>query len=486
MQEETARPAVALHSDLERNAIGALGATMQAITHISPAIAAFFYTQFVVSLAGITAPIAYLIGFVLVLMLGNSLVQLSKHMPSAGGYYTYVSRAIHPRIGFLTSWMYVLYSPLCGGPIYGFFGFIAAGALKSYYNIDVPWLWWVCIAVGAPLVAYLQHEGIKISTKAMLVLGAFEIGIVFLLALSGFLHPGPGGISLAVFNPGNMLKDSGGALAISGFTLAIVFSVQGLTGWEAAAPLAEETKDPRRNVPISVIASIVLLGAFLVFVFWGIITYFGVDSIDTLIGSKELPALAMAQDLWGGFWLLLLFAFLNSVIAVCLATANVGTRMWYAMARSGSFPKVLAKVEPKRKTPTNAILLQMALSLVAGLGTGFVFGADVSFFLIDGLILVIGVTVVYLFANLAVFMYYRGEKKAEFNVLLHVVFPLLSSLVLIYAVIQSFNPAPAAPYSYAPFIDGAWFLLGVIILVVLRSRGREDWLLNAGEAIADA
>ncbi|MFN8631828.1 MAG: APC family permease [Chloroflexota bacterium] len=483
---EATKPATALHSDLERNAIGALGATMQAITHISPAIAAFFYTQFVVSLAGITAPIAYLIGFVLVLMLGNSLVQLSKHLPSAGGYYTYVSRAIHPRMGFLTSWMYVLYSPLCGGPIYGFFGFITAGALKSYYGIDVPWLWWVCIVLGAPFVAFLQHQGIKISTRAMLILGGFEIGIVFLLALFGFLNPGPGGISLAVFNPMNMLKDDAGGLALSGFTLAIVFSVQGLTGWEAAAPLAEETENPRRNVPISVIASIILIGSFLVFVFWGIITHFGVDSIDTLINSEELPALKMAQDVWGAGWLLLLFAFLNSVIAVCLATANVGTRMWYAMARSGSFPKALAKVEPNKKTPTNAILLQMCLSLVAALGVGFWLGPDVSFFLIDGLILVIGVTVVYLFANLAVVMFYRGEKKAEFNIVLHVIFPVISSLVLIYAVIQSFNPAPDAPYSYAPLIDGAWFVLGVVILLIYRARGNEAWILNAGEAIAEA
>ena len=202
--------------------------------------------------------------------------------------------------------------------------------------------------------------------------------------------------------------------------------------------------------------------------------------------SHHLQPVSGRSILWGGFWLLLLFAFLNSVIAVCLATANVGTRMWYAMARSGSFPKALAKVEPKRKTPTNAILLQMVLSLVAGIGVGFWFGADVSFFLIDGLILVIGVTVVYLFANLSVFMFYRGEKKAEFNVLLHVVFPLLSSLVLIYAVVQSFNPAPAEPYSWAPVIDGVWFLAGVVILVWMRARGREDWLLNAGEAIAEA
>ena len=57
---------------------------MQAITHISPAIAALFFTQFVISLAGITAPLAYVAGFIIVLLLGSTLVQLSKHLPSAG------------------------------------------------------------------------------------------------------------------------------------------------------------------------------------------------------------------------------------------------------------------------------------------------------------------------------------------------------------------------------------------------------------------
>src|SRR2546423_10086265 len=118
-----------VHTDLKQGALGLVGATMQAITHIAPAIAALFFTQFIVTLAGITAPLAYLIGVVVVLMLGNTLVQFSKHLPSAGGYYTYVSRALSPRAGFLTSWMYVLYSPLSGGPIYGFFGFILAGEL---------------------------------------------------------------------------------------------------------------------------------------------------------------------------------------------------------------------------------------------------------------------------------------------------------------------------------------------------------------------
>jgi amino acid transporter len=481
----TSQPAPGLHSDLERNAIGLLGATMQCVTHIAPAIAAFFYTTVVVSYAGITAPLAYFVGFLLVLMLGNSLIQLSKHLPSAGGYYTYVSRAIHPRAGFLTSWMYILYSPLCAGPIYGFFGFILAGELKTAYDIDVPWLWAACILIGAPIVAYVQHRGIRLSAEFMLVTGGLEMLIVLALGLSGLISPGPGGFSFAPFNPANIATTAG-------FALAIVFNVQALTGWEAAAPLAEETSDPKRNVPRSVLLSITLIGVFLVVVFWGLISGFGVDNISAITSSTELPALALAHTLWGPLWWVLLIAFLNSVFAVCLATANVSTRMWYGMARSGSFPKALAKVDPKYKSPTNAILLQLALSIVGALVVGYLLGPDVSFFLIDGLILVIGVTVVYLMANLAVWMFYRGEHRAEFNWLLHGGFPLVSSIVLVLAIFFTFFPPagygspPAEPYNYAPIIDALWLVLGVIILFWMRARGREEWLLNAGEAVAEA
>ena len=485
MVSNASSTAAPMKTDLEENAIGLLGATMQCITHISPAIAAFFYTAFVVGLAGLTAPLAYFAGFVLVLLLGNTLVQFSKHLPSAGSYYTYVSRAIHPRAGFLTSWMYILYSPLCGGAIYGFFGFILEGELKTNWNIDAPWLWPVCVLVGAPFVAFVQHRGIKLSTEFMLITGGIELLVVAVLALSGLASPGPGGFSFEPFNPANIAS-------FAGFSLAIVFSVQALTGWEGAAPLAEETTDPKRNVPRSVFLSITLIGVLLVVVFWGVIVGFGVSDVTQVTASSELPALALAHRLWGSLWVVLLFAFLNSVFAVCLATANVSTRMWYGMARSGSFPQALAKVHPKYKSPTNAILLQMALSLVSALGVGFLLGADRSFFLIDGLILVIGVSFVYIVANVGVFMFYRGEHRAEFNPILHAVFPLVSSVVLILALFFTFFPPegfgtpPAEPYSFAPIIDTVWLLVGVGILVWLRSRGKEEWLLKAGQAVGEA
>lgn len=468
-----------VQTELKTDSIGLLGATMTAITHIAPAIAGFFFTAFIVSMAGITAPLAYFFGFLIVLMLGVTLAQLARHLPSAGGYYTYVSRALHPRAGFLTSWMYILYSPLVGGPLAGFFGYIVAGELSSNWGIEVPWLWWVSVLVFSVLTAFLQWEGIKLSVNFVVVTGGVEMAIVLGLALFGFANPPAGtSITLDVFNPA--MIPAGGA-----FLLAVVLTVQGLTGWEASAPLAEETKDPKRNVPRSVILSIVLIGSFLVVVFWGVITGFGNDA-DAIAKSDVLPALALAHRVWGDFWWIVMLAFLNSVAAVCVACANVGTRMWYSMARSGSFPKALAKLHPVHKTPTNAIIAQMFLNIGAGLFVGAVWGSETGFFFATGIVLVLAVTVVYIMANLAVYVFYRREHRDEFNWLLHFIFPLVSSVVLIYACYRGFfDPFPDAPYNMGPFIVGGWLLIGVGMLLVLRSRGNEEWLLKAGQALGD-
>src|ERR1700677_1802941 len=253
---------------LRAGAIGLGGATMQAVATIAPAIAGLFFTQYVVSLTGVTAPLAYVLGVCIVLMLGSTLVQLSKHMSSAGGYYTFVSRAINPRVGFLTAWMYVFYNPLCAGPIYAYFGYILQQELKAQYGINAPYLWWLCLITGAPFVAFLAWRGLALSVRVLVGLGLLEMSIVFALALSGFISPGPGGDNVSSWIPSHSLSGAG-------FALAVVFSLQGLTGWEAAAPLAEETTNPRRNIPRATMIAILALGAFLVIVYWGQIIGWG-------------------------------------------------------------------------------------------------------------------------------------------------------------------------------------------------------------------
>jgi amino acid transporter len=87
---------------LRAGALSLSSVLMQGITHIAPAVGIVLTLQLITSLAGVAAPLAYLIAFVIVLTLGLSLTQLAKHLASAGGYYTYVSRTRPSAPGFLT------------------------------------------------------------------------------------------------------------------------------------------------------------------------------------------------------------------------------------------------------------------------------------------------------------------------------------------------------------------------------------------------
>lgn len=90
------------------------GVLMQSVTGIAPAIAGLFTVQFIVVNAGVTAPLAYFGAFVIALMLGYVLAQFARHLSSTGSYYTFVSRSLGGRAGFLVAWVYLLFYPVVG------------------------------------------------------------------------------------------------------------------------------------------------------------------------------------------------------------------------------------------------------------------------------------------------------------------------------------------------------------------------------------
>ena len=456
------------------------GALMQNITHIAPAIAAFFFTPFVVSLAGAHSVLAYAVGVVVVFGLGVCLTQLAKNFPSAGGYFTYISRTIGPRMGFLSAWTFIFYAPIISGPVAAFFGFILQNQLKSAYGFDFPW--WVTTLILVPLISLLMYLGIVLSVRLLIVLGILEMLIVLALAISGLTHPGVGGSDLKVLNPS---FNPGHIATASGVALAVVFSVQGLTGWEGAVPLAEETQNPRKNVKRSILISIVIVGVLLVVAYWGQVVGWGVNNLKSLVSSPTLPALVLGTKYWGHFWPVVMFALFTSVVANLIACQNVATRMWWNMADKGALPKAVATLHPTRKTPVVAILIQFVMAMGLGLGVGFLLGPEVSFNLLVGLTLVLSIIFIYIVSNIGMSRYYWRERRSEFNWFLHFLLPLVTSAVLAYSVVKSFQPFPAAPYAYAPEIVGGWMLVGVGVLYWLHRTGREDWLTRAGDIVSE-
>jgi amino acid transporter len=98
-----------------------------------------------------------------------------------------------------------------------------------------------------------------------------------------------------------------------------------------------------------------------------------------------------------------------------------------------------------------------------------------------GFVLVISVIFIYIMANLGVLLYYWRERRHEFNWIYHFVFPVGTSVILVYSLIKSFTPFPEAPYNWSPAIVGVWILIGCGILVFFKLRGNEEWLAKAVE-----
>ncbi len=442
---------------------------MQGITHMAPAAGLILSIQFIVKEAGTLTPLAYGIAFLIVLTLGVSLIQLARHLPSAGGYYTYLSRTVHPGAGFLTAWLYFLYDPTSTAINLAYMGLLLQQALRSEWGLVCPW--WAFLFVAALLIGLLSFYGVEISARLMLVLGLAEVVIVLLLCAAGL---NAGAVPAAV--PGG-----GGA---HGLWLGVVLAIFSFTGFESVAPLAEETEAPKKNLPRAILGGILLMGGFYLFTSWALLRGWraaGLGGLTAFADAAEYPVLVLARRLWGPAWVLILLALFNSVIAVSIACTTSSTRVFYAMGRAGALPRALAFVHPVHRTPVVAIWVQTALTLLIGLVLGFWLGPDQEYFFL-GVVMTLGMVLVYSAGNLGVFLFFTQEKRESYNPILHVVFPLFSTLGLIAVGVLSVYPLPPPPIRYAPYVVLVWLGLGILVLFIMRLQGKERFLLHAGQA----
>ena len=472
MATNTDRPGpTGIQTELREGAVGLPGVLMQGIATIAPAFAILASFVFITGFAGIVTPWAYLFGGALLALQALSAAQLAKQFPSAGGWYTWIARALHPRAGFFAGVLFSVWLPPVGALTLSLLGkTVLEPAIKEEYGVTIPW--WIWVVAGLALVIWWSYAGIVVSERLLIITGAVEIVLMVALAVTALANPGPGGFNFAPLNPGNF------HLA-SNLFLGVVFSIFAFSGWESTGPLAEESRNPRRNVPIGLVGSVLVLMAYFVFVTWGYLVGFGTDKVGEINFDIPFPVTTVAERVWGGGWVLLLFALLNSAIAVSIACFNGGTRTWYAMGRSGVLPSSLGKVVPSRQTPDNAIHLQVAVNALAFVLV-LIFGAEDTFFTWANMI-TLGLITMYLLANIAVARYYLTEARSQFNPLLHVVVPAVASAAGLVVVWKSyFSPFQSTgPVYWGLMCFIVLVVVTVLALVLLRVRGREDWLHRA-------
>jgi amino acid transporter len=455
---------------LQAGGMGLWGAVTQAVTHIAPSFGLLTGATFIASQSGISISLTYFIAFLICMSIGLSIVQLARHLPSAGGYFTYVSRTLSPRFGFITAWLFFLYDPTVAAINFTILGFILQHQLSQRLGWNLPWQ--VVALVGILFVTFFVYRGIKISAKTMMILASIEILILLAFSLSGIISSGPGGVNLLPFVPDKKF-------GIGGIALGVVFAIFAFTGFEAVAPMAEETTNPRRNLPLAIVISLCLMGGFYVFASYGLTIGWGTSTFDSTFAGQSFGVfLNLGQRLWGDGQYLLLLALINSAFAVGMASTNATTRVFYSMGRAGALPKWFDDVHPKYKTPRHAIIFATVLTLLVAYIGGFWIGPDQIYFFL-GLVITFGLIGVYGLGNIGVVKYYRTEMRAEFNWFWHLIIPLISTAAIIAVGYESLQGLSGL-FFWTPWVVVGWIVVGVVVLQVMRLRGKEEWLLKAG------
>ncbi len=310
--------------------------------------------------AGPAGMISFAIGGVVSLLTALSLSELATGMPKAGGSYYYVNRAMGSFFGSIVGWS--MWAGLMFATAFYMLGF---GQYLTFFYGNIP-VAGSALAMAALLIA-VNCRGVKET-------GALQNLIVILLigCILVFLSFGVFNIDWSVFRPFN--PNGWGAVASTAATVYVSF-----IGFEVIATSAEEIKDPGRNLPLSMIASVLTPMLFYVLV---MLVTTGVLPVDELAASY-IPVAEVAGEYLGTAGALMMV--IGAVLAtVSSANASIlsAARVNFAMGRDKILTGWLNKVHSRFRTPFRAILITgMVILVLIGLGVGLETLADVASFL---------------------------------------------------------------------------------------------------------
>lgn len=448
-------------STLRRDAIGLPGVLFQSITAMAPAAATATALSPAILFAGASLPLAVLLATIACAFIASSIGQLAIHIPSAGGMYTYISRSLGARWGFLSAWVFLIAQPLLLPLVALIWGVYTETLIQTLTGVDIPW--WVFTILGNVLVFALTYFGIRISATASMILGAIEIGIILALTITMIVMVGAHN-DLRVFTPIYSVESGLGGLV--GIFQGMVFAFLAFVGFETAAPLGEETTNPKRNIPRAVVYSAIAIGLLYTIASFAGVNGWGIPGIQGYAASTA-PWADLAKKYWGVVGpIIITFAIINSAVGNGNAGINATSRVAYAMGRIGTLPKAFAQLSSHR-TPGFAIIVHTLASLVISIGLGLVYGYAGAYGLI-GTVLTLGLLLLYIASCVSAFVFYRREQPQDFRVLQHVIIPAIPVIILFFVFASQVYPLPPYPLNLSLPILLVWIVLGVAYLLYLN------------------
>jgi amino acid transporter len=466
---------------LHRGALRLIDISASTMANIGPAYSFYFSFGLIVLTAGIAAPLTIIAAVVAIALLGNTLSQFSRAQPSTGGFITFVGKTFGGTSAVTTALLCGAGYIIAISSVLVVSGGFLSLTLNYYLGWNVPWVVFsVLLTAGAMM---MMVRGVAVSTKLAGLFFGFEMLVLLIVSIATLIKNG-GHLSGAPFDPHYIAGGFSGAAA--GFPLAIYLFI----GWENSAALAEETGNPRRNVPRAVFMSIALMGFTYLLLAYSTVTGFKYSG--KALASPLIPFISVAHGVAPWLAFIAYLAGLTSTLGVLIAAVNSQCRLIFNAGREGLLPRWIGRVHPVRRTPVNAIFafVLIASVIILGWALGHWVGGSsgslsaLNYFDESGTMGTILVLVVYFLANLALPFYYRKYRPAEFSIIRHAVLPVLGMAAIAVPVYYLCKPPQADPYDWFP-----WMALGIavvsVIYAVLLTRRDPGLGERVGSIVAD-
>jgi amino acid transporter len=453
--------------------------TAMAVSVIAPAMAFTYNTSFAASASGGSTPLAFLLGGVACFTVALVVIGFCRKMAAAGYAYTFTSRAIGPAAGFLMGWIYI-FAMFCfiSMPIGGLGGFTSS-LLDDELHVHVPWFIVFLVALG--LIVTFTVLDVKINARIQLTIGVATVLVVLVFAGLEIAHAGLHGQTAAPFTFSHTLQ--GG---FKGIFYGLIFGVLSYVGFETAAVLGEETKNPLKAIPKSVIMATVFAIVFYTVTTYALTLGIGVNNGDKWAADPTI--VAHEAERVGGHTLAVLIELgaILSAFVFGLAAMTAVTRTLFAMGRERALPAWFGQTNRRFHTPSNAAFVVASLTVVVTVLVGFVWDYGQGSFQVYGLFAAIGglsFTVVYLVLCVDGMIWFR-KTHLKYNLFVHGVLPGAGLIIFICAIYGSVYPVPPMPTRLVPYIILAWLLIGAAIIVALRRR-QPDLIAEIGQIAAE-
>jgi amino acid transporter len=437
---------------LQSKAVGLVGVLFLAVTGAAPMSAMLGNVPFAAGYGiGSYTPAAFLLATIVLTVFSIGYAAMARRVSSVGGFYSFIAQGLGREVGMSAGVTSLACYSLFEASLTGLFAFFGNKWINEHLGFNVPWL--VLALVMIALIALLAYRDVKLSAKILGVALIAEVAILTIFVLGVLFAGGPTHFTaeslnvLHVYTPVVEQKVGEVAVAAGAAAVGVFMAFWSWVGFEMAPNYAEESRDPKRIIPQSLLISVVGLGIFYVIVSWCAVAAYPTEAdMVAKAYSDGVNFFLFPIKQFVGNWAyeLMFLLILTSSFACGMAFHNTTARYMYSLGREGVLPASLGTTHPTYKSPYKASTIQSILAAVwvilYGVGYGFNDPSTQAWLGVYTLFAVLGtglLLVLQAVVSVAIIMWFK--KNGGGNVFSTLIAPAISFVVQIWLVYTLIN-----------------------------------------------